>query len=246
MKVVTEFVKFDDEDRGNIDYEGGEYPYGIHRAEKDHMFFLCYYTPENQDNIVVPGEGNSKRSKFSFLRILILCLFCQAPVGLPKTSSRTWVTKAPPQLASHLAQIPKRSDADAGKPTPGKGGGGVKPGSHMPRSYLRHDSDTAAGAACDTVPIWEQKSPATEAMSILTAGIPAKLSRVRLGRHAGGKDLRCFLSRRRYVLICRSSVAGSICGYVTGTLAAYENQPLFGLKLLGTGICRRPLRTPTP
>ena len=88
MKVVTEFVKFDDEDRGNIDYEGGEYPYGIHRAEKDHMFFLCYYTPENQDNIVVPGEGNSKRSKFSFLRILILCLFCQAPVGLPKTAHK--------------------------------------------------------------------------------------------------------------------------------------------------------------
>ena len=32
MNVVKEFVKFDDEDRGNIDYEGGEYPYGIHRA----------------------------------------------------------------------------------------------------------------------------------------------------------------------------------------------------------------------
>ena len=86
MNVVTEFVKFDDEDRGNIDYEGGEYPYGIHRAEKDHMFFLCYYTPENQDNIVVPGEGNTK---FSSRRILILCLLCQAPIGLPKTSSQT-------------------------------------------------------------------------------------------------------------------------------------------------------------
>ena len=45
MKATSEFIKFDDEDRGNIDYEGGEYPYGIHKAEKDHMFFLCYYTP---------------------------------------------------------------------------------------------------------------------------------------------------------------------------------------------------------
>ena len=79
MNVVTEFVKFDDEDRGNIDYEGGEYPYGIHRAEKDHMFFLCYYTPQNQDNIVVPGEGNSKRFKFSSLRISILRLCLASP-----------------------------------------------------------------------------------------------------------------------------------------------------------------------
>lgn len=56
MRVVTEFVKFDDEDRGNIDYEGGEYPYGIHRTDKDHMFFLCYYTPEKQNGSIVPGK----------------------------------------------------------------------------------------------------------------------------------------------------------------------------------------------
>ena len=35
---------------------------------------------------------------------------------------------------------------------------------------------------------------------------------VGLRRHAGGKDLRCFLSRRRYVLIRRSSIAGSSGG----------------------------------
>ena len=55
MNVVSEFVKFDDEDRGNIDYEGGEYPYGIHQGDKDHMFFLCYYTPENQTSTLAPG-----------------------------------------------------------------------------------------------------------------------------------------------------------------------------------------------
>ena len=55
MNVVTEFVKFDDEDRGNIDYEGGDCPYGIHRAEKDHMFFLCYYTPEKQNSSLISG-----------------------------------------------------------------------------------------------------------------------------------------------------------------------------------------------
>ena len=41
----------------------------------------------------------------------------------------------------------------------GGGGGraGVKSGSHMPRSYLRHNSDTSAGAVCNTVPIREHK-----------------------------------------------------------------------------------------
>ena len=59
MNVVTEFVKFDDEDRGNIDYEGGECPYSIHRAEKDHMFFLCYYTPEKQNSSLISGMEES-------------------------------------------------------------------------------------------------------------------------------------------------------------------------------------------
>ena len=40
-------------------------------------------------------------------------------------------------------------------------------------------------------------------------------TRVQLRRHAGGKDLRCFLGvsccRRRYVLICWSYIAGSCC-----------------------------------
>ena len=71
MKVVTEFVKFDDEDRGNIDYEGGEYPYGIHRAEKDHMFFLCYYVPETQNNSFVPGNKKTINSSKRTLWLLI-------------------------------------------------------------------------------------------------------------------------------------------------------------------------------
>ncbi|KAL9984820.1 hypothetical protein ACROYT_G007155 [Oculina patagonica] len=62
MNVVTEFVKFDDEDRGNIDYEGGEYPYGIHRAEKDHMFFLCYYTPEGQNSTLAKAHKGKEPS----------------------------------------------------------------------------------------------------------------------------------------------------------------------------------------
>ena len=45
MKSTSEFIKFDDEDHGNTDYEGGEYPYGIHKFQKDHMMFLCYYEP---------------------------------------------------------------------------------------------------------------------------------------------------------------------------------------------------------
>ena len=31
--------------------------------------------------------------------------------------------------------------------------------SHMPPNYLQHTVAVAAGTACDTVPIWEQKSP---------------------------------------------------------------------------------------
>ena len=62
MRVETEFVKFDDEDRGNIDYEGGEFPFGIHRADKDHMFFLCYYTPEGQNSTLMPGKETLSES----------------------------------------------------------------------------------------------------------------------------------------------------------------------------------------
>ena len=76
----------------------------------------------------------------------------------------------------------------------------------MPPSHLRHDSDTATGTACDTFPMWEQKSPATQRpCQSLPPALPEKLSRVRLRGHTGVKNLWCFLSRRRYVLICRSS-----------------------------------------
>lgn len=82
MNVVTEFVKFDDEDRGNIDYEGGECPYGIHRAEKDHMFFLCYYTPEKQNGSLVSGMKKKPSCvlfyKYSFIATSVLCDECDS------------------------------------------------------------------------------------------------------------------------------------------------------------------------
>jgi len=80
-------------------------------------------------------------------------------------------------------------------------------------------------------------------MTVLTAGIPSKLIRGRLRRHAGGNDQQCFLSRRRYVLIHRSSIAGSTGTYLEGTSAAYEDKALLGLKLMG--MCRWP-RNPYP
>ena len=89
----------------------------------------------------------------------------------------------------------------------------VKPGSHLPPSYLRHDSDIAASSFCNTVPMWEQKSPATAQQYLgLYRRHACKVEWVGLCRHAGGKDLRCFLSRRRYVLIRRGSIAGSSGG----------------------------------
>lgn len=77
MSVVTEFIKFDDEDRGNIDYEGGEYPYGIHRDEKDHMFFLCYYTPDKQDGTVAPAHKDTDSS----MKVLIKSEFNKHKTG---------------------------------------------------------------------------------------------------------------------------------------------------------------------
>lgn len=53
MKASSEFIKFDDEDRGNADYEEGAYPYGIHQFQKDHMLFLCYYEPNKQSKYFV-------------------------------------------------------------------------------------------------------------------------------------------------------------------------------------------------
>ena len=50
----------------------------------------------------------------------------------------------------------------------------------------------AAGTACNTVLIWEQKSSPTEDMSVFTAGMSGKLTQVQLCRHASGKDLWCF------------------------------------------------------
>ena len=57
-------------------YEGGECPYGIHRAEKDHMFFLCYYTPEKQNSTSVTGMKNKKKP-FSH-SVLQLCDGCDS------------------------------------------------------------------------------------------------------------------------------------------------------------------------
>lgn len=44
MQSTLEFVKFDEEDKGDIEKSaGGFYPYGIRPQEKDHTFYLCYY-----------------------------------------------------------------------------------------------------------------------------------------------------------------------------------------------------------
>ena len=46
--------------------------------------------------------------------------------------------------------------------------------------------DMATGTAWDAFPIWEQKWPATLVIPVFIAGMPAKLTRVQLCRHAGG------------------------------------------------------------
>ena len=115
-----------------------------------------------------------------------------------------------------------------------------------PASYLRHCDKTPTRLQVLPTILFRYENTSSRQQrpsQVLTADMPAKLTRVRLRRHAGGKDQRCFLSRRRYVLICRSSIAGSTRGYVAGTSEAYENQALLGLKLMG--MCRWP-RNPHP
>ena len=51
--------------------------------------------------------------------------------------------------------------------------------------------DMAAGTAWDTVPIWEQKWPATLLIPAFTPGMTATLNQVQLRRHAGGRARRC-------------------------------------------------------
>lgn len=91
MRVETEFVKFDDEDRGNIDYEGGEFPFGIHRADKDHMFFLCYYTPEGQNSTLMPGKEtlseSSLPSEYRYWKNITLNQFVTCDRGFVDRSS---------------------------------------------------------------------------------------------------------------------------------------------------------------
>ena len=64
----------------------------------------------------------------------------------------------------------------------------IATGQSLVLTRLRPTCDIVAGIAWDTVPIEEQKSPATEIISVFTAVMPAKLTRVQLRRHAGRKD----------------------------------------------------------
>ena len=102
MNVVTEFVKFDDEDRGNIDYEGGECPYGIHRAEKDHMFFLCYYTPEKQNGSLISGTKKAYLHAFCFINAVLLQRVCHVTdVGHLRHMNSVRLAKSNSSLLCH-------------------------------------------------------------------------------------------------------------------------------------------------
>ena len=85
----------------------------------------------------------------------------------------------------------------------------VKPyAAEPPATWLRHGYRPVLPAIpfpCEN----RSRRQHTEAMSVFTAGMPEKLIRVRLRRHAGVKNLRCFLSRRRYVFICQRSIGAS-------------------------------------
>ena len=82
--------------------------------------------------------------------------------------------------------------------------------------------------AGDTVQIWEEKWQATLLISVFTASMPAKLTRVQLRRHSRGRALRWLKLPAAHVLIRPKSVPGGTGGYVADTSATYEKP---GLKL---------------
>ena len=111
---------------------------------------------------------------------------------------------SPQKLSSALMKIKRMGDSLTAS---------IKPGSQCRRStcYM-----TPTGLpVLPAIPFrYENRSRRQQTLwQSLPPGMLAKLTRVRLRRHTGGKDLRCFLSRRRYVLICPSSIAGSARGY---------------------------------
>ena len=96
----------------------------------------------------------------------------------------------------------------------------VKPGSHMPRSYLRHScrcclrhrSDMRTEVAGNRSHVSLYHRHACEVDSSLTS------------QACRGKDCDVSCCRRHYVLICRRSIADTTDSYVAGTSEAYENQ----------------------
>ena len=68
MRSSLEFVKFDEEDRGEIETSArGFYPYGVQPREKDHTFYLCYYELQGKRSQWIHKEIERDLSKTFFL-----------------------------------------------------------------------------------------------------------------------------------------------------------------------------------
>ena len=78
--------------------------------------------------------------------------------------------------------------------------------------------DMAAGTTWDTVLIWEQKWSVMFLLPVFTAGMPAKLTWVKLRRHASGKALRWLELPAVHVLIRPRSSPGGTDSYNAGAL----------------------------
>ena len=69
----------------------------------------------------------------------------------------------------------------------------VKPGSHMPPTYLAHSGQHSLGPQCGRC---EHFSPAHNLSWALIAGLPAKLNSTQLRRQAGGQWLGQIMCQR--------------------------------------------------
>lgn len=103
-KVISEFIKFDDDDQGNTDAADGAHPYGPSEDPFNLKIYYCYYEPgqESEDDL---GTGKDVKSKIptgktssSGLAVAIGCGVAGAIVG---TASIAFATK---RILAHRAR----------------------------------------------------------------------------------------------------------------------------------------------
>ena len=103
----------------------------------------------------------------------------------------------------------------------------------------RSTCDIATGTACDTVPIWEQKSPATETMSAFTSGMPAKSNSSQLRRRARSTDWHDLCCRQLQFSYRNGMVSQAVSAAMSQVARRHIREPGFLSKIALKGERRK-------